>query len=133
MFEGRNRFYLVLETEADPPTVINALETIAKLGSREILPILIARALSGISLQHLMVPPQELPRRAHCIYFQIEHTSDQWAQVQQSHNLALYWDAAPHDLKMELMIVGLELSHHRPPPSPAIFSVKVLFTIMGPE
>jgi type VI secretion system protein ImpJ len=106
IFEGRNRYYLVMETEEDPQSVITALETIAKLGSRETLPILIARALSGIGLQHLTLPPQELPRRAHCIYFQIEHQSDQWAQVQQGHNLALYWDTAPQDLKIELMIVG---------------------------
>jgi type VI secretion system protein ImpJ len=106
MFEGRNRFYLVLETEADPKAVINALETIAKLGSRENLPILIARALSGITLQHLMVPPQELPRRAHSIYFQIDHQGDQWNQVQTGNNIAFYWDTAPQDLKVELMIVG---------------------------
>jgi len=106
IFEGRNRYYLVMETEEDPQSVINALETIAKLGSRETLPILIARALSGIGLQHLTLPPQELPRRAHCIYFQVEHQSDQWAQVQQGHNIALYWDGAPQDLKIELMIVG---------------------------
>ncbi len=106
IFEGRNRFYLVLDTEEDPEAVNNALATIAKLGSRETLPILIARALSGIGLQHLPLPPQELPRRAHCLYFQIEHQSDQWARVQQGKNIALYWDTAPDDLKVELMIVG---------------------------
>jgi len=106
IFEGRNRYYLVMETEEDPQSVINALETIAKIGSRETLPILIARALSGIGLQHLTLPPQELPRRAHCIYFQVEHQSDQWAQVQQGKNIALYWDTGPEDLKVELMIVG---------------------------
>lgn len=106
IFEGRNRFYLVFETEQDPQSVLQSLETIAKLGSRESLPILIARALPGIKLEHLQVPPQELPRRARSVYFQIDHHSDQWAQVQKAHNLALYWDAAPEDLKVELMVVG---------------------------
>jgi len=106
VFEGRNRFYLVLETEENPEAVINALETIVKIGSRETLPILIARALSGVGLQHLTLPPQALPRRAHCLYFQVEHQSDQWAQIQQGNNIALYWDSAPEDLKIELMIVG---------------------------
>jgi len=106
MFEGRNRYYLVCETEADPQEVVESLETIAKLGTRETLPILIARALPGIKLQHLPLPPQELPRRARAVYFQIDHHGDGWAQVQKAHNLALYWDAAPEDLKVELMIVG---------------------------
>lgn len=106
IFEGRNRFFLVFETETDPQTVFQSIEGLAKLSSRQSLPILIAHSLSGIKLEHLATPPQELPRRAHSIYFQIDHHSDQWAQVQQGNNLALYWDAAPQDLKVELMAVG---------------------------
>jgi type VI secretion system protein ImpJ len=70
------------------------------------LPILIARSLSGIDLEHLPTVPQELPRRAHALYFQIDHHSDQWAQIQKGKNIALYWDAAPEDLKVEIMAVG---------------------------
>ncbi len=106
IFAGQNRFYLLFETEADPKAVVQSLETIAKLGSRESLPILIARALSGINLKHLPAPPQELPRRTHSIYFLIDHHSDQWVQIQKGNNIALYWDAAPEDLKVEMMVVG---------------------------
>jgi type VI secretion system protein ImpJ len=106
IFEGANRFYLVFETEADPQSVLQSLETIVKLSSRESLPLLIARALPGIKITHLSEPPQELPRRARAIYCQVDHHSDQWAQVQQGHNIALYWDTAPEDLKTELMVVG---------------------------
>lgn len=106
IFEGRNRFYLVFETTGDPQSMLQSLETMAKLGSRESLPILIARALPGIRLEHLAIPPQELPRRAHSVYFRIDHHSDQWAQVERGHNIALYWDSAPEDLKVELMVVG---------------------------
>ncbi len=106
IFEGRNRFYLLFETEEDPNTVLDAMQKIAKLGSRESLPILIARALPGVRVEHLPAPPQELPRRARSVYFQIDHNSDQWGQVQKANNIALYWDAAPEDLKVELMVVG---------------------------
>jgi len=105
IFEGRNQFFLVFETETDPKNVLQTMENIAKLSSRQTLPILIARSLSGIKLDHLATPPQELPRRAHSIYFQIDHHSDQWDQVQKGNNLALHWDAAPQDLKAELMAV----------------------------
>jgi len=106
IFEGRNRFFLALETEADPQTVQASVEQIAKLSSREYLPILIARSLPGIQLTYLQAPPQELPRRANTLYFQIDHHGDAWTQVQNGNNLALYWDAAPEDLKAELMAVG---------------------------
>jgi type VI secretion system protein ImpJ len=106
MFTGGNRYYLVFETEADPESLLSSLETAGKLGARESLPLLIARALPAIRLDHLALPPQELPRRAFSLYFQIDHHGDLWAQVEKRNNLALYWDAAPEDLKVELMIVG---------------------------
>ncbi len=106
MFEGRNRFFLAVETETDPQSVLQSMEQIAKISSREYLPILIARALPGIRLEYLQVTPQELPRRANTLYFQIDHHGEQWQQVQKGNNLALYWDSAPDDFKAELMIVG---------------------------
>lgn len=106
LFEGRNRFYLVFETDADPKVILPSLNSISKLGSRESLPILIARSLPGIKMEHLPVPPQELPRKHGAIYCQIDHHSDEWNQIQQFHNIALYWDTAPKDLKIELMVVG---------------------------
>ena len=106
LFEGRNRYYLVFETEEDPQSVSEALESISKLASRESLPILIARSLPGIRITAQSAPPQELPRKARGLYYQIDHHSDQWQQVQQGHNIALYWDTAPPDLKVELMVVG---------------------------
>jgi type VI secretion system protein ImpJ len=106
IFEGRNRFYLVFITEAAPQFVLESLENISKLSSKESLPLLIARALPGIKMAHLSDPPQELPRRARAIYCQIDHHGDQWSQVRQGQNIALHWDTAPEDLKVELMVVG---------------------------
>ncbi len=105
MFEGLNRYYMILNTESDPKDVIKSLTNIAKLSSREDLPLLIVHHLSGIGLTHLMVPPQELPKRAHSIYFQIDHNSDKWAKVEKERNIAIYWDNAPEDLKIELMVI----------------------------
>ena len=106
IFDGHNRFYLVVESEEDPKHIVDILQGIAKLASRESLPLFIARALPGIGLEHLPVAPQELPRRANCLFFKVDHHCDPWANVQQSKNLALYWDSAPEDLKVELMVVG---------------------------
>ncbi len=106
VFEGRNRFYLMVESEADPKQTLESMVTIAKLGSRESLPILIARSLSGVGMTPLDSAPQSLPRKAGALYFQIDLHDDQWSNVVKGRNLALYWDAAPEDLKIELMIVA---------------------------
>lgn len=106
VFDGSNRFYLVVETGADPAEVAGSINTSAKLSSREALAILIVRSLPALGLKHLPVPPQELPRKAGAGYFQVEHYGDQWANVQKGKNIALFWDSAPEDLKVELMVVG---------------------------
>ena len=105
-FESRNRFFLVLKTEEEPKLVLQTMAAAAKLSSRERIPLLIARALPGIGLDHLPNPPQELPRRAFSLYFAIDSHHEQWALVERGHNIALYWDNAPDDLEVELMIVG---------------------------
>jgi type VI secretion system protein ImpJ len=106
MFEGRNRFYVAVRTDEDPKTVAQALGSIAKLSSREQLPLLIARALPGVGMEHLPVPPAELPRRARTVYFALDHHGDAWGFVAKGRNIALYWDSAPEDLGVELMVTG---------------------------
>jgi type VI secretion system protein ImpJ len=106
IFEGRNHYYIVLKAEEDPKVILQSISTAAKLSSREQLPLLIARALPGIGIEHLTIPPQELPRRANSIYFAVDHHSDQWALVSRGHNIALYWDNAPEDMEVELMVVS---------------------------
>jgi type VI secretion system protein ImpJ len=105
-FASRNRYYLVLRTEEAPKSVIQSIDTVVKLGSRERLPLLIARALPGVGLEHLPTPPQELPRRSFSIYFDVDNNCEQWALIEKGNNIALYWDNAPEDLEVELMLVG---------------------------
>ncbi len=106
MFEGRHRFYLVFRTKEDSEAALQSLANFAKLSAREHVPILIARSLPGIALKHLPTPPQELPRRSHSYYFEIDRHHDQWTFVEKNRNVALYWDNAPEDLTVELMVVA---------------------------
>jgi len=106
IFEGRNRFYLAVKTDADSKTVLKSLEDIAKLSSREQMHMLVTQALPGIGLEYLQVPPQELPRRVNTVYFTLDHHDDHWAAVVNSRSIALYWHSAPDDIEIELMVVG---------------------------
>jgi type VI secretion system protein ImpJ len=106
IFEGKNRFYLMVQTATDAKAVLKTISTGAKLSSRENLPILIVRALPGAAVEYLERPPQELPRRSNALYFQVDHNSDQFAGIVKGRNCALFWDSAPEDLKVELMVVG---------------------------
>jgi type VI secretion system protein ImpJ len=105
IFEGDNRFYLVMETRESPEFLIESIRHIAKLSARESLPILIAQSLPGVKMTHLDLPPQELPRKSSALYFKIDEHSKPWDQIKGGSNIALYWDTAPEDLKIELMVV----------------------------
>lgn len=104
--ESRNRFYLALRTGDDTKAVVQSVTSLAKLCSRERLPLLVAQALPGIGLEHLPNPPQELPRGAGTVFFAIDSRCEQWELVQKWKNIALCWDQAPADLEVEVMIVA---------------------------
>jgi len=106
VFEGRNRYYLAIKTDADPKAVVPTIEDIAKLSSGEQLHMLVTQALPGIALEYLQVPPQELPRRANTFYFTINHHDEQWHSVERNRSLALHWNNAPEGTDVELMVVG---------------------------
>lgn len=106
IFEGRNRYYLAVRTDSDQKNVLRTLGNLAKLSSREGMHLLVTQALPGIPLEYLQIPPQELPRRAHTVYFRIDHHNDQWASVAKSRTIALFWHDAPEDAEIELMVVS---------------------------
>ena len=104
-FGQRNRFYLVLRSEAPAQTLVDSVQNSACLASLGEMPKLIAHALPGVELIHLPVAPQGLPRRAHSCYFRIEQQSRQWESVEKDGAIALYWLDAPEDLKAEIVAI----------------------------
>lgn len=105
LFASRNRFYLVLRTDAASEGTVAALLQEGKLGARSQVPTLVSRALPGVELIHLPQPPQGLPRRANSIYFRVEQFSEPWEMVEARGNIALYWANAPEDLKVDLVVM----------------------------
>ena len=105
-FEHKYRYFLALKTADDSRSLLESVSAVVKLGSRERLPLLIARALPGVGLEYLQIPPQELPRRANTYYFSVDSNGELWGLVEKGRNIALYWDNAPEDLEAELMIVA---------------------------
>lgn len=104
-FTQRNRFYLVLRTEAPPQQVIDAMRNDARLATLDQMPQLLALALPGLELIHMAQAPQGLPRRANSYYFRIEQMSQQWDAVQREGTIALSWLDAPDDLKCEIVVL----------------------------
>ena len=66
---------------------------------------LVARALPGIPLEHVDVPPPGLPRKAHSHYFRIARENPLWEHVEKDKNIVLIWDECPEDLKAEIVVL----------------------------
>ncbi len=106
VLDDKNRFYLALTSDEDPKNTLSAMDSLAKLSSKNYLGILNAHALPGIPLKYLASPPQELPRRKNVLYFAIDAHNDQWAGVKKDRTIAFAWDGAPETLHVELMAVS---------------------------
>jgi type VI secretion system protein ImpJ len=106
LFQGKRRYYLVVESEAAADKVKAELEGLAKLSAPADMPKLVAQSLPGIEIKHIEHPPSELPRRNMGVYFIINHKSAYWTGIIEEKQLALSWTSAPPDAKIELMITG---------------------------
>lgn len=105
VFAPGTRFYLCAKTSLPEDYVVPTFETVAKVASKEISPLLIARSLPGIKLSHLQSPPTVLPRRLHSFYFELDGGSEVWSSLKEGNNMAVYLDSPPADLELELMVV----------------------------
>lgn len=106
MLGSRNRFWLVLRTEAPADEITESFRRVAKLSVKRNITTLLARAVPGIPLEYYPVPPPGLPRRANSHYFRIDHTSSQWLEVEPEQILSLFWDSAPEDMTAEILVIG---------------------------
>ncbi len=105
IFTDVNRYYLVLESSLDKNEIISMVEQTAKIGSREQLPFLIARALPGLEARNLPVPPSELPRRPRATYFELDTHSEHWQRIREGLNIGIFFESPLPDLKAQLMVV----------------------------
>ena len=101
----RHRYYLVVRSDGDPTRLAQQLELDAKLGAPQDMPDLINRALPGVELIYLQVPPQGMPRRPGALYYRLEPLSEAWETVCSTQAAALLMPNAPADMLVDLVVV----------------------------
>ena len=106
LFVGKKQFYLAVKSQLPQDFVISAIEQMAKVSSREVLPLLIARSLSGVESVFSASPASKLPRHEGTCYFEIGNQGEAWGAVRDNTNIALYMDSPPADLEVKLMVIN---------------------------
>ncbi len=105
IFRAGSRYYLCVHSPGGADALVGTLQSLAKLSSKEYLPILIARALPGVALEYLAAPPTELPRRPDSIYFALDPHGPAWDPVRDNQNLGVYLETTPGEIEIELMVI----------------------------
>jgi type VI secretion system protein ImpJ len=105
LFSIQNSFYLVVRASGNRDEILRTLQQIAKVSSAGQVQVLISRALPGLSLEYCATPPPGLPKRPDSYYFRLSQTHRQWQEIQQSQSFCLYWDNAPEDSKVEIVVL----------------------------
>jgi type VI secretion system protein ImpJ len=105
LFSDRNNYYLSLRTASDPKQVKGAVQSVIKLSAKENLAVLTSRALPGLPLEYVAVPPPGLPQLSSTNYYRIDVSNPQWDDVQRFNNLAMHWNNSPSDLIAEVIVM----------------------------
>jgi type VI secretion system protein ImpJ len=98
------RFILSVTASGASEAVVHALTKLAKVGSVEEMPTMIARALPGIPLEWRPTPPPGLPERPDVYYFSLKTDHALWTDIRRTGNICLHWADAPENAVAELII-----------------------------
>lgn len=105
-FAGNKYYYLVVKSLEEDKKIIDAIDIEVKVGSKKSMPVLVEKSLPGVEMEHLPVPPQELPRRSSTFYFRLDCFGEEWIKIKEENQICLFWESAPEDVEIEMMIVG---------------------------
>ena len=100
------RWIFAIETpKMSEPEIIGKTPQLVKLCSKQFVPQLVNRALPGMAMTHLPVPPSAIPAKVDYQYFNVSRTGPCWDHIVQTRQIGLY---VPGDLpnpNVELLVI----------------------------
>lgn len=102
---ARSRWIFAIRSPVGEVELIARTPQLVKLCSKSFVPQLVKRALPGMDLTHLPVPPSSIPTKIDFQYFSVSKAGPCWDHIVQTRVLGLY---VPGDLptpEVELMVV----------------------------
>lgn len=100
-----SKWILSIRSPAMEPDVIRKTPQLAKLCSTAFVPKLVERALPGLPLIHLSVPPSAIRSRVDAQYFTVTCKGPCWESVSQTRQIGLYIPGDLPDPKPELYVI----------------------------
>ena len=101
----RARWIFAIHSPISEPEVIAKTPQLVKLCSKQFVPQLVKRALPGMALTHLPVPPATIPVRADTQYFNVSRTGPCWDHIVQTRQIGLYVPGELPEPAVELLVI----------------------------
>ena len=92
-----------MRTNFDKEKTVHLIECLSKIGSREQLPLLISRSISGSDLEYQHDPDYRLERIAGTYYFKLNKSGLTWESITADKNIAIYLNSISQKIDMQLV------------------------------
>lgn len=101
----RARWIFAIRSGVSEPEAIAKTPQLVKLCSKQFVPQLVKRALPGMALTHLPVPPSAIPVKADFQYFSVSRSGPCWDHIVQTRQIGLYVPGDLPDPSIELLVI----------------------------
>jgi type VI secretion system protein ImpJ len=101
----RSRWIFAIRSKIGEPELIGRTPNLVKLCSKQFVPQLVKRALPGMSLTHVPVPPAQIPSRVDFQYFSVSKAGPCWDHIVQTRQVGLYVPAELPEPDVELYVI----------------------------
>ncbi len=102
---GRSRWVFALQSKIGEAEMISRTPQLVKVSSGASLPEVVKRALPGLRLTHLPMPPTAISPKVESQYFGISKTGTLWEQIMETRKVGVYVPGELPDPEIELLVV----------------------------
>lgn len=102
---GRARWVLGIRARVGEAELIERVPQLVKLCSAKFVGELVKRAMAGLNLTHMPVPPPAIPARVETQYFAVSRDGPFWDHIVQTHRVGVYVPGEVTDAELELLVI----------------------------
>jgi type VI secretion system protein ImpJ len=102
---GRSRWLLGIRSTAGEADLIVKAPQLIKICSAKFVGELVKRAMAGLNLTHLQVPPAAIPAKAEAQYFGISKSGPFWDHIVHTRRIGIYVPGDLPNAELELLVI----------------------------
>jgi type VI secretion system protein ImpJ len=102
---GASRWILAIQSKMGEADLIRKIPGVVKVCSATFVPELVKRAVPGMKLSHISVPPAAISARVEYQYFAIQRSGPCWDHIVQTRRIGVYIPADIPNPELELLVI----------------------------